>query len=345
MNNINKNTKNNKIIMIIIGVIVLLSVILTAGYFVTRAKNKTQKINNFNNYINVAYCTDKNYIYPTIISMTSLMENLHSDNFCKFTVLISDNVSDRQIKKINTVKNNYKNCDINIVNMGEKYNNSEISCWSKAMYYRLCLPEILKDETKCIYIDGDTIIRKDLTDMFNINMDNYYIAGIRDMNYAINPDSTHVERIGIPDLNSYVSSGVLIMNLERLRNNNMTQKFNEIIKKNDNSEHKFLEFPDQDTLNIACYGNILDLPFKYGALIHTIFEDSYENSEYAQWASNKHDWDEGRTDPVIIHYTGEKPWTNVKSDFYLEWWTYADKTNFKSKIDHWYPGRKNYYSK
>ncbi len=340
MNNINKKPRNNIIIMLVISIMVLLSVTLTAGYFAARAKNKTPRTNNFNNYINVAYSTDSGYIYPTIVSMTSLMKNLNYETFCKFTILVSNNVTDRQIRKLNTVENKYENCSINIVNMGEKYSNSEVSCWSKAMYYRLCLPEILKYEKKCIYVDGDTIIRKDLTDMFNnIDMNNYYIAGIRDMNTVINQHSKHHETLGIPDLNSYVCSGVLIMNLEKLRNDNMTQKFNEIIEKNDNSKNKFLHFPDQDTLNMACYGNILVLPFKYGALVHTSLKNSYETSEYAQWASNKHDWDEGRTDPVIVHYTGEKPWNNIKRDFGPEWWKYADETNYRLTIDRLYPGR------
>ena len=96
--------------------------------------------------------------------------------------------------------------------------------------------------------------------------------------------------------------------------------------------NKKFKFPDQDALNKACYGHILTLPFKYGALFHAGLNEPFAKSEYAQWASNKTDWEEGRKKPVVLHFTGDKPWVKIASDFHKEWWTYADKTNFKDEI-------------
>ncbi len=170
--------------------------------------------------------------------------------------------------------------------------------------------------------------------MLEINMDNYYIAGVRDFNEYINKKSTHYKNIGIPNLDSYVCSGVLIMNLEKIRNDNLNSTLNKLISEND--KNKTFKFPDQDALNVACYGHILALPFKYGALAHTGFSTSYNESEYAQWASNQKDWDEGRTDPHVIHFTGEKPWNKIYSDFCKEWWNYANITVCKKEISEKY---------
>ena len=286
----------------------------------------------------VAYSTDENYLYPTLVSMASLMENCNENTFCKFTVLVSPEISEEGQNKIKSIEKNYSNCNVNVVNMGGQFDSSEVRFWSRAMYYRLNLPEILKEEKKCIYLDGDTIVRKDLSTMFNLDMSNYYIAGIRDINCYINSTSDHYKLLDIPNLNSYVCSGVLIMNLEKMRNDNLNQVLEEIIKEND--VKKTLKFPDQDALNKACYGHILTLPFKYGALAHAGFDYSYEESEYAQWASNKKDWDEGRKDPTVLHFTGDKPWNNNYSKFCEEWWMYADTTECKAEIHEKYSGVK-----
>ena len=340
----------NKIIVFVCIILFFLSLGFVLRYFLSTQKTSANINNNIitnqdiNESISVAYSTDQYYIYPTIVSMTSLMENLNKNTVCKFTVLVSGEIPQEEIEKLKTLEKNYKNCSVNIIDMGEQYNNSEIRCWSKAMYYRLCLPEILKQDPKCIYVDGDTIIRQDLNEMFNINLDNYYIAGIRDINSLINKNSSHHKTIGIPDLNTYVCSGVLIMNLEKMRQDKICEKFDEIVKQND--EKPFLHFPDMDILNKVCYGHILCLPFKYGALAHAILEYTQpaDKNEYVQWASNPKDWSEGSTNPVILHYIGQKPWTHIKSDLYLEWWNYADKTDFKTEIHNSYNGLKNYYN-
>lgn len=315
--------KNKKTLIISTAVFTLFSVALV-GFSIVKGKT------NRKSEICVAYSTDENYLYPTLVSMESLIENCNENTFCKFTVLTTPEISEEGQSTLKSIEQNHSNCNVNIVNMGGQFDNSEVRFWSRAMYYRLNLPEILKDEKKCIYLDGDTIVRKDLSKMFNLDMSNYYIGGIRDINCYINSESDHYKLLDIPNLNNYVCSGVLLMNLEKMRNDNLGKVLEEIIKENDTK--KTFKFPDQDALNKACYGHILTLPFKYGALAHTGLENSYEESEYAKWASNKKDWDEGRKDPTVLHFTGDKPWNKNYSKFCDEWWKYADGTKYKEKI-------------
>jgi lipopolysaccharide biosynthesis glycosyltransferase len=327
--NIKKSYFKSKAFYITLALVLIASVGVCVIKFSASKKEDTPQAVQQQD-ICVAYSTDNNYVYPTIVSMTSLMENKNAGTFCKFTVLTSDSVTTESKEQIKSISSKYSGCSVNIVDMGQKFSDSEERFWSKAMYYRLNLPQILKDEKICIYLDGDTMVRHDISDMLSINMDDSYIAGVRDYNVIINKDSTYYKELGIPDLNSYVCSGVLIMNLEKIRNDNLNDAFDKIITKND--KEKTLRFPDQDTLNITCYGHILLLPFKYGALAHTDFTKPYKKSDYAQWASNQKDWDEGRKNPIVIHFTGDKPWSTIYSDFCKEWWKYADLTCCKKEI-------------
>lgn len=334
--NIKKKFLKNKRFYVALASVLMIFAVGIGAFLIFENQNTKQAFGQSTEprSICVAYSTDENYVYPTIVSITSLMKNKNADTFCKFTVLTSDNVTEKSKEQIKTVCNEYPDCTINIVDMGQQFSNSDEKFWSKAMYYRLNLPQILKDEKKCVYLDGDTMVRKDISDMFDINMDNYYIAGVRDFNVIINKDSKYYQELGIPNLNSYVCSGMLIMNLEKIRNDNLNDTLDKIIAEND--KKKSLRFPDQDALNIACYGHILALPFKYGALAHTDFEKSYSANEYAQWASNKNDWDEGRTDPHVIHFTGDKPWSKIYSNSCKEWWYYANLTQCKKEISEKY---------
>lgn len=322
----------SKKIMLAVGLVLAFSVLLFFG-----GKSLIKK-NESSSKINVAYAADKAYVYSTIVSMVSVMENSKESTECDFTVLLSGEITDDDKAKFKSIESKYSNCKVNLIDMSGMFEDSEVRFWSQAMYYRLSLPEILNNESRCIYLDGDTIVRKDLTEMFNLNMNDSYVAGIRDFNEIINSESEHFKILGIPNLNSYVCSGVLVMNLEKIRNDNLTSVFEELVKQN--NENKIFKFPDQDIINKACYGHIFTMPFKYGALAHTDLTMPYGKSEYAKWASNKKDWEEGRKDPTVVHFTGTKPWKEVYSDLCKEWWNYAEKTGFGNEIESNYPNVK-----
>jgi lipopolysaccharide biosynthesis glycosyltransferase len=47
----------------------------------------------------------------------------------------------------------------------------------KELHYRLLLQNLLINETKALYFDCDTLIYKDLTDLYNSNISDKYYVG------------------------------------------------------------------------------------------------------------------------------------------------------------------------
>ena len=85
---------------------------------------------------------------------------------------------------------------------------------TRPAYYRLALPILLPNINKIIYLDGDTITLIDLKEMYDIDMDNYYYKGFLDyLKDSFNPNN-----------NLYLCSGVLLINLEELRKDDMVNK-------------------------------------------------------------------------------------------------------------------------
>ena len=55
--------------------------------------------------------------------------------------------------------------------------NMHIKHITQATYYRLKLPGLLLDIDKCLYLDVDIVVQNDLTELYEQDMEEYYIAG------------------------------------------------------------------------------------------------------------------------------------------------------------------------
>ena len=176
-------------------------------------------------------------------------------------------------------------------------------------YYRLLIGDIFPEEfVKCIYLDVDICVNKDLSELFNIDIGNNYIAGVVDPRYFFS-EKKNCKRLNLPSMKYYVNAGVLLMNIKQIREDNMTQKFIKLTTRT-------YDFQEQDILNIACYGKILTLPPKYNALITRLKENNLLRNLYSE-----QDIIEANNSPHIIHYIGvKKPWKSF--DVYMEkyWW-------------------------
>ena len=49
-------------------------------------------------------------------------------------------------------------------------------------FSRLALPTILENESRVLYLDVDTLIRGNLSEFYNIDLDGYAVAGVKEPN-------------------------------------------------------------------------------------------------------------------------------------------------------------------
>jgi len=171
-----------------------------------------------------AYSLDNSYVFPTLVSMTSLAENAGNNTFYSIYVMIDSGFSSENQKILKTVEEKHvEHCEVIFLLMSDKYKNETLNNRLKTpCYYRLELHNLLPDINKIIYMDGDTGIFEDLTELINIDMKGNYILGFLDSL----PNA--IEKFGIPNA-TVLCSGVLLMDLDALRKNNMTEKFNKFI--------------------------------------------------------------------------------------------------------------------
>ena len=198
-------------------------------------------------------------------------------------------------------------------------------------FYRLKIAEILPVYyEKAIYIDTDVIVLKDLTVFYNTDISDYYIAGVKAANYINNTKyQSYYDKIGLADTLSYINAGVILWNLNKIRQDNMTEELCKHINKNYTSA-------DQDLINLVLYGKIKCMPPKFN--IMTGYKNGYlgldeQKFELYKQAYEQEDFTDDIKNPTIILYIGpNKPWKN--NNVWLEeyWWEY-EKISAQQNIE------------
>ena len=274
----------------------------------------------------MAYGLNNKYTYPTLVSMISILENSSRYTFYIFYLLVEKNLFNKQNKKkFIHLEERYNRCKINIFELtSENLSNARIDRYPISTYFRLLLPKLIPEVNRIIYLDGDTLVFKDLTKMINLEMNNNIILGFVDDSYK------NAEKYGIKTY-KYITAGVLLMNLQKMRKENILQKFVDFIEKN----KKNLIQEDQTVINIVLHGRIGLLPPKFGIWDFKnkkkiLNHNHYKKKNLGIQAYNDREILKGWRHPSIIHFVFGKPWKKVfkKNAFFnKKWWEYAKKSD------------------
>ena len=120
--------------------------------------------------------------------------------------------------------------------------------FSYMVLLRAALHRILPDVDMVLSMDADTIVTDNISELWDIDMSCYYVAGAKE---------PHKSKGGIQEQEElYINCGVMMMNLEKLRDGTGDRIIERL-----NSE-RFL-FCEQDCINNECQSNILEIPSSY----------------------------------------------------------------------------------
>ena len=247
-NNSKPRVKNKSKFVFKKNIILIITALITLiiSLFLIYKKYIKKKFHN----IPIAFSFSDRYSYPLIVLLTSILYNASPNTFYTFYLLINPDVKEYIIKKIFDLREIYPNCKIEIINMGNKYSNyGTLEFKSVAVYYRLELSDIIKNVDKIIYLDVDTMVHKDLTEMYNIDMGNYYYMGFPDH------DLTFRKFNGT---RNFINSGVMLINLKKLREVNAPKLFQDYYSKYGSKKE------DEYLINAVFYDKIKFLPLEYG---------------------------------------------------------------------------------
>lgn len=261
--------------------------------------------------MNIVYSTSDAYSEIAGVSIVSLLENCK--DLVEINVYVIDmGISDSNKKKLKELTNRYsrKMYFLKQVNI-EKLVGTHINVgrWHISTFSRLFLLHVLPEDMKrVIYIDCDMIIRHSLQALWNMDMDGAWVMGADDCRGKL-----YRTNIGIPEDSIYINNGLLVIDLEAWRNNNVEALFIDYIKKYNGD----ITYMDQGVLNgvFQPLKKVKLLPISYNAqtACYDLGYDGLQVCRNPVWAYTKEEFEKGIEDPVIVHFTtcflsGTRPW-------------------------------------
>nr|WP_300816401.1 glycosyltransferase [uncultured Acetatifactor sp.] len=265
--------------------------------------------------IPVVLASDYNYLPFVYVVIYSILKNRKSSYGLSFYVMVPQGTD-----RVNYDKDwGFDRYEVNYIQIPDNIFSDirmTIAHITKPTYYRLLIPDYLKDLKKCIYLDADTLVFKDIYELFHTEISDVYLAaglGV-DAEFTESNERKLSKYLGIPSARYYFNAGVLVMNLEKMREDNIKDTFLECSKEKWTCQ-------DQDVLNICCYGQVKILPLKYN-----VYSLGYGyGSESLKARFSEAEIEEGLEAPVILHYATEqtKPWRNIKAIKAQIWWQMA----------------------
>ena len=287
------------------------------------------------NQIHIAMAIDNKYIYPTLVSMASgLYNNNNEKNVIVYHLLCSHDFDTKKFEVFDSLKKRY-NFSLNYYIIPRLF--GDYKRWAgntDTVYYKMIIPLLFHDLTRVIYLDADTLIFKDLYEMYTLPFKDNYVLG-----YPFH-DSYKIDKF-VKNATYYINGGVILFNNELIRKDN---KDLELIKFTRENNRK-LWFLEQDSINIVFYNKIGILPLKYGIYMYGTI-DSFEKSIQVRirFKLNRTEVINAIEDPSLVHFSCcyPKVWNKVSSNafgvdeicqrFHNEFYFYANKTDYYSVI-------------
>lgn len=268
-----------------------------------------------NKEIPIFFTIDDAYAPYVSVAINSIMENA-SKNYNYKIIIIYQNLNKENVEKISSQKK--ENFKIEFVYMEDTLQSitdrveNKLRCdyFTLTIFFRLFIPEMFKEYDKGIYIDSDIVVPGDISEMYNLDLKDNLIGACPDISVVDIPEIVkYMEHaIGV-DRHKYINSGVLLMNLKKMREVKFAQKFLDLL----NKYHFDCIAPDQDYLNAMCNGKILYLDKCWDAM-PIEGKPELEN-------------------PKLIHYNlFSKPWCYDNIPYENYFWKYAKNSLFYEEI-------------
>lgn len=260
----------------------------------------------------IFFATDDNYAPFLAVTFKSILDNASKDFSYKFYVLTTDLSSnyEKRIKEFESedVKVEFIFLKDTIEKIKAKFHLRDY--YSIETYYRFFIANMFPQYDKVLYCDCDVIVLGDIAELYNHNIDKYLVGACpEEVMTEVKIFGDYVEQALDVDCEKYFNAGVMLMNLKAFREENIEEKFFDMLQK-----YTFRVTQDEDYLNVLCKGKVklFHLGWNKTAFKNKKFDDK---------------------DLRLIHYKIHwKPWHYDGVLYENHFWDYAKQTSFYEEI-------------
>ena len=296
--------------------------------------------------LSIFLSSDENYAKYMTVTIQSIIQNTKEK--ISFSVLDGGINETNKIRLQKLVTEASHKIEFIEMDISLFENLPDVLHFSLNAYFRYLIPILKPEINKALYVDTDMIIEGDVKEIFDIDLEGKGLGAVaymdEDMNKKVYAD--YKEKLNLPQSHRYFNSGLLLIDCDYWRNNQLTEK---LFQKTNELKNK-LKMPDQDILNLVFKENYKELPAQYNLVVDLTAGYKDFNSYIASLKGC-----------FVLHYTGGRsirPWmkSNVPGEKYF--WKYAKQTScyddlkqelietqlamLSHKIEHAFPRKKEY---
>jgi glycosyltransferase involved in cell wall biosynthesis len=262
------------------------------------------------NNIPIVATTDENYLEYTKVLLRSII----ATTSCNIDFLIfHEGIAEEKRREFAECFSRQENLSVRFVDMAEHVKSSKDAGFADKRYpvstcFRVYAPYVLTEYEKAVYLDIDTIVCRDISELYNADLGDSLMGCVVDV---VNSSSkaayaSFARMHGFVEWDKYFNAGVLLMNFKAFRYCGMLDSLLKIII--EASKREF--FPDQDALNFVCKGRVKYLDPRW----HVQLGDYCLREQLA--LTGDEIW--------IAHFTaGQKPWNFPLRCFSNLWWRHV----------------------
>ena len=262
--------------------------------------------------IHIFYACDDGFVKFTIVSLFSMMQNASRKHQYHIHVLHT-NIEPATEQRMFAMADecfeiSFDNVSGYLDQLCEKLPLRDY--YSNTTYYRMFIADMFPEIDKAIYIDSDTVVQGDISELYGIDLKDYDVAACHEQ-AMLQEDvyGTYVEKCLGLDRNRFFNAGVLLINCKSFRENKILERFVKLL-----GVYDCRVTQDEDYLNILCADRVLFLPQTWNSEVFGEMLDAPENCS-------------------IIHYIMvAKPWHFADCRLGDIFWRYAEQTEVYGEI-------------
>lgn len=274
--------------------------------------------------IPVFFCTNHDITSWLSVALVSLAENTkHKIDL----YILETGIMDLDKKIITDICKKYKNlsrpkfyfvdCDTEFAGCGNW--TGGLAAWGRFLF-----PNIAPHIKRAVYMDGDVIVTGDIARLYNLDLAGRAVAAAPEIYYAVPHNLQRItdyqNMIGASSAHIPFCSGVMVMDLDMWRRENLLEKLKQIGRENAG----MFVCPDQDSMNKLFADN-------YTVIDNTLVATTFDINCFKQ--DNPKKFNELQKNLVVHHFNIVKPWREYYTESWPTihrelFWYYAQKTQF-----------------
>ena len=257
--------------------------------------------------IPIFYACDDAFIKYTVVSLTSMIQN--ASKLYRYHVhVLHTQVSSEMKAALEALANEQFEISFDNVTPYLDSISDDLPIrdyYSKTTYFRLFIAEMFPEYRKVIYIDSDTVVQGDISELYLTELGDAYLGACHEQAMVqVDEFGTYAERVVGVSRHNFFNAGLLLINCVQFRRRKVLVRFLKLL-----SEYQFAVTQDEDYLNLICKDHVHWLDQRWNTEVFGEIPYPVEEAK-------------------IIHYIMvSKPWRYADCRFGEVFWRYAEQTS------------------